>query len=201
VSAHKERQDLHGLADPRLRFSIGLSGAPARSLAEIAKAPARLATGVAVTVMPPWGQNTSQQLVNLGYGRWAVKPEFGATRTFGQWTADGAAGVWLFTANNHYFPDHRRKKQSPLASLQGHISYALPHRLWAAMDGAWFAGGQTRIDGMLNPDEQRNTRVGGTLSIPIGKMQSMKLTYSTGATTRRGTDFDSFSVMWQLVRM
>ena len=28
---------------------------------------------------------------------------------------------------------------------------------------------------------------------------SLKFAWSTGATTRRGSDFDSFSVTWQLV--
>jgi hypothetical protein len=66
--------------------------------------------------------------------------------------------------------------------------------------GTWFGGGETRVDGVVNPDEQRNTRLGATLSLPIDKFQSVKVVYSTGATTRRGTDFDNFSVSWQLAR-
>ena len=50
-----------------------------------------------MTIMPPWGQYSSAQLVNLGYNRWAVKPEIGVTRTIRRWTLEAAAGVWLFT--------------------------------------------------------------------------------------------------------
>jgi hypothetical protein len=66
--------------------------------------------------------------------------------------------------------------------------------------GTWFGGGETRVENVVNPDEQRNARMGAVISIPVGKMQSVKIVYSTGATTRRGTDFDSLNVTWQLVR-
>jgi hypothetical protein len=106
----------------------------------------------------------------------------------------------LFRDNRTYYPGHFRKQQDALLSLQGHVSYSFGNRIWIGAAGTWFAGGETRVEGMVNPDEQRNTRLGTTLSIPLGRFQSIKVVYSTGATTRRGTDFDSFSVNWQLVR-
>ena len=86
-----------------------------------------------------------------------------------------------------------------MIALQGHTSYALPGRAWLAVNGTWFAGGETRVDGVLNPDLQRNTRLGATLSIPITGQQSVKFVYRTGARTRRGSDFNTFSATWQLV--
>ena len=56
-------------------------------------------------------------------------------------------------------------------------------RAWLAVNGTWFAGGETRVDGVLNPDLQRNTRLGVTLSIPLAGRQSVKFVYSTGTTT------------------
>jgi hypothetical protein len=52
----------------------------------------------------------------------------------------------------------------------------------------------------VNPDQQRNMQLGVTVSIPLTAWQSLKVVWSTGATTRRGSDFDSFTVTWQLVR-
>jgi small neutral amino acid transporter SnatA (MarC family) len=200
VQGQLQRQDLRGLADPRIKFSIGVHGAPALQAAEFAAAPKGTAIGASVTVMPPWGQYRSGQLVNLGYNRWALKPEIGVTRPIGRWTVEGAVGVWLFTTNDAYYPGRLQKKQDPVASMQGHVSYAFPKRIWLGAAGTWFGGGETRVEGVINPDEQRNMRLGATLSIPLGKWQSMKVVYSTGASTRRGTDFDSFSVTWQLAR-
>ena len=57
----------------------------------------------------------------------------------------------------------------------------------------------THAEGVPNPDLQRNTRVGVTLSVPIVGQHSVKFVYSTGTTTRRGSDFDTFNAPWQLV--
>lgn len=81
--------------------------------------------------------------------------------------------------------------------MQAHISHTFPNRMWVGMHGAWFAGGDTRVQGKPNPDEQRNTRLGATLSLPLARFHSVKVVYSTGDSTRRGTDLDSFSVNWQ----
>ena len=199
IGGVRQQQDLRGLADPRMRFSIGLRGAAARSAAEIASAPKQLAMGVAVTVMPPLGQYDPLQVANLGYHRWAFKPELGITRPVGRFTLEGAAGVWLFTDNASYGASGSRKEQDAMLSLQAHVVYALTNRLWIAFDATGFTGGETRIDRIVNPDEQRNARLGATLSMPLARQQSLKVTYSTGATTRRGSDFDSVNVTWQLV--
>ncbi len=67
-----------------------------------------------------------------------------------------------------------------------------------AVDGTWFSGGETRVDDILNSDLQRNARMGVTLSIG---QQSLKFVYSTGSSTRRGSDFDTTTATWQLVRL
>jgi hypothetical protein len=128
VGAQPQSQNLAGLADPRIKLSVGLKGAPALTVAEFAQAPRQLAWGASVTVMPPLGQYSSARLVNLGYHRWAFKPEVGLSYPAGRWTIDGSAGVWLFTTNEFYFPGNARKEQDPVVALQGHVSYALPHR-------------------------------------------------------------------------
>ncbi len=199
VHAQPQRQDLAGLVDPRFKLSVGLIGAPALTLAQFADAPRRTAVGVAVTVVPPWGQYSAQQLVNLGYNRWAVKPEIGLSRPVRRWTFDASVGVWLFSTNRSYYPARAVKDQDAVLALQGHASYSLPRRAWFAVNATWFAGGETRVNGVPNPDLQRNTRIGATLSIPIVGQQSIKFAYSTGATTRRGADFNTFNATWQLV--
>jgi hypothetical protein len=199
VDDRLQSQDLAGLVDPRIKLTIGLLGAPALTLAEFARAPRRTALGASVTMVPPLGQYNSTQLVNLGYHRWAFKPEIGVSHPIGRLTIDGYAGVWLFTTNHTFYPGRARKSQDSILSLQSHVSYALPGRTWLAVDGTWFAGGETRVDRVPSPDLQRNTRLGVTFSVPVVGQQSVKFVYSTGATTRRGSDFDTFNVTWQLV--
>jgi hypothetical protein len=199
VHAQPQRQELAGLVDPRFKFSVGVIGAPALTLAQFATARRRTAVGVGVTVVPPWGQYSSRQLVNLGYNRWAVKPEIGFSHPIHRLTLDTSVGVWLFSPNHSYYPAHAVKRQDAVVALQGHASYSLPRRSWVAVNATWFAGGETRVDGVPNPDLQRNTRIGVTLSIPIVGQHSIKLAYSTGTTTRRGSDLNTFNATWQLV--
>jgi hypothetical protein len=75
----------------------------------------------------------------------------------------------------------------------------LPRRSWVAFDATWFTGGASRINGVDSPDRQRNSRLGGTVSIMTFNNQSLKVSYSSGTMTRRGTDFDALNVTWQLV--
>jgi len=105
----------------------------------------------------------------------------------------------LFTANNEYFPSRAVKHQDAVFSAQTHVSYALPRRGWLAVNATWFAGGQTCIDRAVSPDEQRNSRLGAVYSFPVSHRQSIKIVYSTGASTRRGSAFNTFNVTWQLV--
>jgi len=193
------RQNVGGLIDPRIKLSIGLRGAPALTLADFVRTPKRTALGASVTVVPPLGQYSADRLVNLGYHRWAFKPEIGLSRAAGPWTIDGYLGLWLFMANGAYFPGHSRRTQDPIVSGQVHVSRALPRRFWVAFDATGFAGGQSFVDGVPSPDRQLNRRLGGTLSMPIARQQSIKLAYSTGVTTLRGSDFDTLTVTWQLV--
>jgi hypothetical protein len=199
VHQQPKRQDLAGLVDPRLKLTVGFAGAPALELAEFARAPRRTTVGASVTVVPPLGRYDSSQVVNLGYNRWAIKPEVGVSRPVGRWSIEGYAGVWFFTTNRAYYPERSVRRQDPVLALQAHATYTLPYRTWLAVDGTWFVGGDTRVDGALSPDHQRNSRIGATFSLPIVGQQSVKFTYSTGTTTRRGTDFDTFNVTWQLV--
>jgi hypothetical protein len=195
-----QRQPVTGVVDPRVKLSIGLRGAPAQTASEFARAShASPVVGTGVTVIAPWGQYEPTQLVNLGYHRWAFKPEIGASRGLGRWTFDGSAGVWFFTQNRVYYPGNAHRSQNPVVTWQGHVSHPLVRRSWIALDGTWFAGGQTSIDGIDSPDRQLNARLGVTVAIPIAARQSLKFSYSAGATTRRGSAFDTVNITWQIV--
>jgi hypothetical protein len=192
---------LDGFVDPRIKLSIGLRGAPALAPADFARAPRGTVVSAAVTLVPPWGDYEPTSLVNLGYNRWALKPEVGVLRPFGRWTVEGVFGAWLYSRNDEQYPGTAHKRQEPLLSAQAHVSYTWPSRVWLALDATSFAGGDTRTNGVENPDYQENSRVGVTLSVPFGRSDSLKLTYSDGATTLRGNDFESFMLTWQHVKL
>jgi hypothetical protein len=187
-----------GLADPRIKLSVNLVGGRSLSVPEFARTQRPTIMGVSLTAIPPLGQYERTKLVNLGANRWAFKPEIGVSRLFGKWTIDGYAGVWMATANDEFYPGESHRTQRPIVALQAHVSYTARPRLWIAGDGTWYSGGRTTIDGIEKADLLRNSRVGITLSLPIARQQSLKVSGSTGATTRVGSDFRTIAVAWQV---
>jgi hypothetical protein len=77
------------------------------------------------------------------------------------------------------------------------VIYTFHPMLWLAVDGNYYTGGRTTIDGKENFDLQKNSRVGVTLALPAGRSQSIKISYSVGARTTIGGDFQTVGVSYQ----
>ena len=185
-----------GWADARARLTVNLVGGPAMPLREFAKFNQRRTLGIGLTVAMPTGQYSSSNLINFGANRWGFKPEIGYSSVRGNWILDLAVGAWFFTTNNDGFGGTTRR-QDPLTSVQGHLSYNFRSGLWLALDGNYYAGGQTSVDGSDKQDRQKSSRVGLTLSIPLRQRHSLKLLSHTGAYTRIGADFDIGTILYQ----
>lgn len=188
-----------GLADVRVKLSVNLLNGEALSLKEFVKRPPRTIVGASLTVQVPTGQYDPAKLVNLGNNRWAFKPEVGVSHPIGKWDLDAYAGIWLFTANNEFYPGGARKTQSPVVTMQGHANYSFRRGLWAAFDATWYGGGENRVNGGPPSSAFGNVRLGGTFSVPVGKRQSIKILYNDGVTARIGSQFRTIAVAYQLV--
>ena len=187
-----------GISDMRLRFSWLLIGAPAASPGEIAKAPRKTILGTSLSITTPTGQYYPEKLINLGTSRWAFKPELAISQPVGKrWLIDFYYGIWFFTKNDSYYPGSSVRTQDPLGSFQGHLSYNIQPLMWAALDLTFYTGGKSSVDGVPRDDRQSNSRIGGTIVIPVKKRHSVKFAFSTGAIIRSGADFSTVSVGWQ----
>jgi hypothetical protein len=79
-----------------------------------------------------------------------------------------------------------------------HLSYDVKPRLWASVDGNYWYGGATTVNNVHKIGTlQSNSRVGGSVSVPFTKRQSMKFSYSGGSFARFGGTFKTVSVAWQ----
>ncbi len=185
-----------GFGDTKLRASLNLLGNPAQSAAEFARRAPTTVFGASFTVSAPTGVYHPARLINVGTNRWAVKPELGVSHPVGNWYLEAAAGVWLFEDNDDFFGG-RHREQDPLASVQTHVSYTFRPRLWLSFDATFYDGGETTVDGVAKDDRQSNSRYGLTLSLPVGRSQSVKLHWNDGATTRIGSDFSTWGFAWQ----
>jgi hypothetical protein len=141
------------------------------------------------------------KLINWSINRWAVKPEIGYSRRWGNWVFDGYAGVWFYTTNNRSFagPTPAPQTQQPVGAFEGHLSRDFGKgRFWASLDGNFWFGGLTSLNGVQNlATKQTSSRIGATGSFPINKHQSIKLNYSYGAYVRFGGNYQSVSAAWQ----
>jgi hypothetical protein len=194
-----------GLLDSVYRFSVNLKGGPAMPVQKFMRWKQKVLLGASLKVAAPTGQYDPTKLINWGANRWSFKPEFGYSQRFGQkWVLDGYFGVWFFTANsefwshNIYFAGTRSQSQDPIGSVEGHLSYDFKPRLWISLDGNFWFGGITSINGVQNPiTRETNSRIGGTVAVPITRHQSLKFSYSNGTYIRFGGNYQNISVAWQ----
>jgi hypothetical protein len=149
-----------------------------------------------MTVSAPLGQYDSSKLLNLGNNRWSFKPELGISKAVGPWTFELAPSVTIFTDNTNFFGGNNFV-QAPFYAVQGHILYTFQSGAWFALDGVYFSGGRTSLNGVKSDNEQRNTRAGFTVALPIDRQNSLKLSASTGITSRTGSEFTAVGVAWQ----
>jgi hypothetical protein len=186
-----------GLADARLKLSVNLRGNPAMSAREFARAPRKAVIGASLSVSAPAGQYYDTKLVNLGTNRWSFKPEVGISLPIRRLDADAYFGAWFFTANDDFYPGGLKRTQDPMVAFQGHLSYSFKPRLWLAADSTWYSGGGARVsDGELSTGVN-NSRLGLTVSMPVGAKSSLKVAYGTGVVVRTGSNFDTLAVAWQ----
>jgi hypothetical protein len=186
-----------GLADLRARFSLNLLGGPAMHPKEFFAWKERSVLGVSLTIVAPTGQYDPVKLINPGLNRWALKPELGFSKRWRRWSLDMYGGAWFSSANDRYFPGDSTRKQAPIEAVEFHWTYYLNPRFWASADVNYWLGGRTTLDGSRNFDYQRNSRVGGTIVLPVTPHQSLKLAYSGGARIAVGGNFHVVSMAWQ----
>ena len=196
VAGQPDKRDISGLNDPRFRLSLNFYGAPALSLKEFASYRQDLIIGASLSVTPPLGQYDSTKLLNLGNNRWSLKPELGISKAWGRWTAELVPSVTFYTDNTNFYYG-RTYAQAPLYAVQGHVIYGFKYGIWVAVDGTYFRGNRTTVDGVTSDNLQANTRCGLTLALPVNRRNSVKLNAGTGTSTRTGSTFNAFGAQWQ----
>ena len=181
-----------------MRIAVNLYGAPAMDRKAFAAHRATRLVGASLSVAMPFGQYSSDRLINIGSDRWAFKPEMGLVHIFGRWTVETFGGVWLFTKNEKIYRGSVRT-QKPIGSVQLHVQYAIRPRLLLSGNVNAYSGGRTTVNGRQNLDLQRNSRVGVTMTRPLSGGRTLRVAVSRGAYTTIGADFTSVSVAFQRV--
>ena len=187
---------MFGLADPLLRVSVNVYGAPALSMADFPTYQQDIIVGVSLQVTAPLGQYDSTKLLNVGSNRWSFKPELGVSKAWGSLILELIPAITFFTTNDDFF-DGKTLAQAPIYSVQGHVIYQFFPALWGAFDATYYAGGRTTIDGEKRASSPQNVRLGLTAALSLSRHQSIKLYGSTGVYQRTDNDFWAVGIAWQ----
>jgi hypothetical protein len=196
VNGQPHEREMSGFGDPRFRVSVNLVGAPALSLKEFANFKQDLIVGVSLQVSAPLGQYDDTKLLNLGNNRWSFRPELGFSKAWGPWTFEIAPSVAFFTVNPDFF-NGKKFEQAPLYIVRSHLIFNFKSGGWISLDGVYFRGARTTVDGNPGDNEQENVRTGFTLGLPIDRRNSIKLNVGTGVYTRTGSQFSNVAMAWQ----
>lgn len=191
-----------GFADPYVRFSINLLGAPPLSGKEYVQYrrenPVTTTVGAAIGLRLPLGDYNEQWLINLGDNRFVVRPQLGVLHQRGKWQFELTGSVFLYSTNDEFWRGTRRK-QDPLWFAQGHVIYSFKPGWWASFSAGYAYGGENEINGVNKDDSFRKKYMALSLGLPINASQSLKFTYLTSDThTGKGSNGDTLLVGWSI---
>jgi hypothetical protein len=164
-----------GLLDFGARISVNLLGGEAMPADKFAKWKQKMLLGASLKIIAPTGQYDGTKIVNWGINRWAFKPELGYSQRWGHWLVDAYAGAWFYTTNSAFFavPVPQPQNEEPIGSLEGHISHDLQPGSWVSLDGNFWWGGVTSLNGIKDlATKQTGSRIGVTVAWRFSKHQS-----------------------------
>ncbi len=185
--------DRNGLADPRVRFSLNLTGPPPSGPKELqeyrAAHPVFTTFGVSLAITVPIGQYSNTKLINLGSNRFVIRPQAGMVHYWGPWSYELTASLVLFTKNNDFFNDGELKQRA-LFALQTHLVRQFKKRYWGSISAGFNQGAASIVNQQFNDDRRANFVGAASVGASFSGNQGLKLAYvyskaleDVGATT------------------
>ena len=185
-----------GLSDPVVKVSANLYGAPALSLDEFKNYQQDLIIGTSLAASIPWGKYNSEQMLNVGANRSLIQPAIGASQAIGPWRLELAGMATIYTSNTSFLGSNTLS-QNPIYSSEAHVIYYFQNMAYISADATYFTGGQKYVNGTAITGSQENWRFGSTMSYPINKHNSIRLTGSKGVYSNTNTDYTALGLSWQ----
>lgn len=190
-------RDFQGMGDLAATVTVNLLGAPVldqQSFAELRRNPRPL-LGASFKLVAPTGKYDEQRIVNTGANRWAGKVELSYMSVLHpKWILETEIGYWGFGDNDDFLGVTR--EQDPIWAVELHLVRRFGPGFWVSLDGNWYRGGRTTVDGVRKDDLQREATAGVTLVYPFAKGHAVKLNYSRGSVINSDENFDIFGISY-----
>jgi hypothetical protein len=172
-----------GFGDPMLELCVNIIGPPAQiNLVDAMRYEPGFSLDVIGDLAVPIGEYDSSRNLNLSQNRWYGRLGAPIVWQLGPWvpgrrtTLEFLPGVWFFGPNTNY--GGKTLKTDPIFQLDGHVTRDFTEHLWGALDGAWYIGGKSSIDG-VEGEELNNVALGFTLGYQINDNLSLTFGYKS----------------------
>jgi len=175
-----------GMGDTQVVFVHNLFGGPALSKEEFAQWTPETFLTSAVWLTVPNGDYDKDRVINIGANRWVVKPEIAFGHPIGPTWLELNTWVSLYGDNNDY-QGNSKLEQDPLYAIEGHYSYTINRALWVSLDATWNKGGETKVDGVKQDNEQENTLLGASLGFMLSPQFGGLVAYSDTVSEQTGS--------------
>lgn len=188
-----------GMGDTQFVFAHNLFGGPALTAQQFASHQPQTFLSTALWVTTPTGDYDKDRVINIGANRWVIKPELAFGHPMGPTWLEINTWVSLYGDNDDY-QGNGKLEQKPLYAIEGHYSYTINQALWVSLDGTWSKGGETRIDGDNQDNEQENTLLGASLGFMLSPQVGGLIAYTDTVSEQSGSpDVNTWTLRMQYV--
>lgn len=172
-----------GFGDPMLEFDINILGPPAqKGLDDVLRHEPGFSVDLLVDLAFPIGEYDSDQPVNLGQNRWYGRLGLPIVWQLGPWvpgrrtTLELLPAVWFFGENDDYVG--HTMKTDPMFQVDAHLTRDFTEHLWGSLDGVWYTGGKTSING-VSGEKLNNVGLGFTLGYKVNDNLNLTFGYKS----------------------
>jgi len=169
-----------GWGDPVISFKLGMIGMPPKTLTEFGREPEQFQLGLFVSATPTLGDYDSEDLLNIGAGRWSMKLGLPMLVPLGSdqklfWEVH--PGITFYQDNDDPTGEARRREQDPLFKVENHLVYEFSRKFWGSLDLAYQKGGQTTTDDTADDNEKDHWGGGVSLGYSVHPAASIQASY------------------------
>ena len=203
VAGKTANQSAKGFGDPMLEFDINLFGPPAqKNIPDVLRYEPGLSVDLLVDLALPIGEYDSSRSLNIGQNRWYGRVGMPVIWQLGEWvpgrrtTLEILPSVWLFGDNTDY--GGKTLKTDPSFQVDAHVKRDLTEHFWGAVDGTYFTGGKSSING-VSGKTLNNLGIGLTLGYQINENLNLTFGYKTTVNDSAADDIKMDVFMVSLV--
>jgi hypothetical protein len=154
--------------------------------------------GFSPYVTLPLGQyDDNRGKLNLGNNRWAIKPELGIVKGFGEKAFLDVIFNAEFYTDNKDFNGNSKLEQDHLLGVETHLSYDITRQWYVSLDYFYNNGGEEKINGVKTASSKiDNHGLGLSLFWMVGSNNQLMIEYRDDFAVKNGLGTNTFGARW-----